>query len=275
MNYNVYTDYLNQIFNLLYVSKLPTMDLCTSDVVLGWKYQLFEFGKFPNTNTITAYNTAGIIYLGNMIGISPANIQNYMNSVEYEKQYDITNILLITLAHEISHAEQDIDMFRYGHPGFEEYTNFIEYTNHFRALKFVLTHKDFIENNINFGGNRIHINEQQLLSDYNEFSFAENDFVRKEKKKMLFDKLTLLNLAQTPEQVEFIKNAKNYSIADLNGNTVFIKRNGRYITSYDTLWVLNTILYKIYHQKFQNGRFVPINITDDSVTFQTNIPIAL
>ena len=76
MNYNVYTDYLNQIFNLLYVSKLPTMDLCTSDVVLGWKYQLFEFGKFPNTNTITAYNTAGIIYLGNMIGISPANIQN-------------------------------------------------------------------------------------------------------------------------------------------------------------------------------------------------------
>ena len=87
--------------------------------------------------------------------------------------------------------------------------------------------------------------------------------------------MTSLNLTQTPEQVEFIKNAKNYSIADLNGNTVFIKRNGRYITSYDTLWFLNTILYKIYHQKFQNGRFAPINVTDNSVAFQTNIPIAL
>lgn len=275
MNYDVYTDYLNQIFNLLYVSKLPSMNLCTSDVILGWKYRLFEFNNLPASNSLQTYNMAGLIYIGNMIGMSPTNIMNYMKSSRCDTQYDITNFLLITLTHEISHAEQDIDVFRYGQPGFEAYTDYIEYANHFRALKFVLTHKDFIENNINFGGNRIRINEQQLLSDYNEFSFAENDFIHKEKKKMMLDKLTLLSLAQTPEQVEFIRTSKNYSIKDPSGNTVFIKRNGKYITSYDTLWFVNSILYKIYCLKFRNGMFIPINLTDDSVAFQTNIPATL
>lgn len=274
-NYDVYTDYLNQIFNLLYASKFPSMNLCTTDVILGWKYNLFEFGGNVSNQFIGYYKTAGVISIGNMIGINPTNIINYMKSDKYTSQYDIANMLLITFVHEISHAEQDIDMFRYGQPGFDDYSDYIEYANHFRTLKFILAHKDFIENNINFGGNRIHLNEQQLLSDCNTLVFAENDFVYVEKKKLLFDKLALLDLASTPEQLEIIRNKKNFSIRDRNGDITFIKQNNRYNANYNTFWFLNLLLYNIYGKYFQNGGFAPISSTEDSIVLQTNIPTML
>ena len=273
-DYNVFTSYINQIFNLLYTSKLPSMNICTNDVILGWQYRWFSFNIY--TPDIPADSAViGINCSGNMVQIDPMNTKNTVlhNSYYPEYYYDIPTTILSAVTHEMSHAEQDIDFFRYGQPGFEDYTDMVENANHYRTIKFLLEHKEFLENNIYFGNDRLHINEQQLLYDYNKLSFAANDFVHKEKKKSLFDKLLLLEIAKTPEQINYIKNIKNFAIKDPNNKIAFIKYKNKYITSQNTLWCLNSFLYRIYHQRFPNWSFAVTSSTEDTIVLQTNIPI--
>ena len=235
--YELYTPFINQVFNLLHRSRLPAMNICTTDVALGWMYRWFSFDG--RGDSIIATND-----IGNMIYINLANIVN--TTYEYPESFETLTTLLTAITHELSHMEQDIDPYKYGRDN-KNYTDMIENANQFRTVKFLLEHKEFIENNIHFGGKPLKINESQLLSEYNELKFAENDFVHKEKIKSIFYKLNVLNFKR-PDDIQLIKDIKNFSIKDINGHEAVIKRNGRYIANYEDLWILNSIIYQIYHR---------------------------
>lgn len=254
--YDLYTPFINQVFNLLHRSRLPAMNICTADVSLGWMYRWFSITK--KTNNILA--TADI---GNMIYINLSNIVNttYTNP----ESFDTLTALLTAITHELSHMEQDIDPYKYGRDN-KNYTDMIENANQFRTVKFLLEHKEFIENNIYFGGKPMKINESQLLSDYNELKFTEKDFIHKEKIKSIFYKLSVLNFKR-PEEIQLIKDLKNFSIKDINGREAIIKRNGRYIANYEDLWILNSIIYQIYHSVIHiNNWLADVQLSDNKNT---------
>ena len=106
---NLYTSFINQIFDLLHRSRIPSMNICTTDVSLGWRYDLFGFGNSINANAVATN------HIGNMIFINPANIKNIiLSSGELPDYFDIKTTILVAVTHELSHTEQDIDLLKYG-----------------------------------------------------------------------------------------------------------------------------------------------------------------
>lgn len=252
--YELYTPFINQVFNLLHRSRLPAMNICTVDVSLGWEYRWFNFTKDQNPEKIIATND-----IGNMICI---NLANTVNTIVSNNLFDIPTTILTAIAHELSHTEQDIDFYRYKNDN--KYIDMIENANQFRTVKFLLDHKEFIENNIYFNNCPLKINESQLLLDYNELKFAESDFVHKEKIKSLFYKLDLLGLANNPDKIQLIRDYKNFIIKDINGREAIIKHNKKYIANYEDLLVLNSFIYQIYHNFISNEWIASIYKTDNN-----------
>ena len=209
--YNGYAELATNIFNYMN-GKINEENYCR--LVIS-TYDMHNFAEFRKPNTV-------IIYLGNII------------STYYPEDLKVKSVILMTIAHELSHAVQDTNMVKYGYDPY--YQSMVEQTNEARAEKWVKDHMREIHKlfgfRLKFSKEAINVIMPKAVN-YEQFSIKNHylytlvDVVYRDKKYI-------------PPLTELMDKDDNLLFSINDSKVIPIKRDGQFL--YDSVYEFNIII---------------------------------
>lgn len=236
-------DFINKSFNILN-GRINNLNIALR----------YELKRVPESDTALGSSICNIIIL---------NIEGIMKKA-YKEQYtpyQIYGYLLITITHELSHLDQDIDYLRtHMDP---HYNQFIEISNHANALKYIHDHYDELQSQL--GTFHLVYDSLSQSADY------KKNYVYYHKMRYIGQRIMAVINTITRQEVlniqidDRIRDITLYDTDDyfLHGkvNKIVIKENGYYV---NTDFVLSYLRYMVTFRQIQSSIWfdgVVMNIT--------------